>query len=161
MTPEEMKKLHDEHLAAEDRKDLETVMATYHDDCFHETIATGMKFVGKDAVRAQYQAAWAAFPEASPVQLAEAFGDNVLMDRNIFRGKMAGPLYGFAPTGRDVTLPFGRAVLFKDGLIYAEIGYFDLATLCEQAGIPLDEARVITKRLADSLASAPSATRSA
>ena len=40
MTPEEMKKLHDEHLAAVDGRDLDAVMATYHDDCFHENVAS-------------------------------------------------------------------------------------------------------------------------
>ena len=126
-------------------------MAIYHDECYHETVAVGLRFTGKAAVRMQYQAAWAAFPDADVARLTEAFGDNVLMDRNIFRATMKGPLYGIAPTGRRVTLPFGRAVLFKDGLIHAEIGYFDFATLCEQAEIPFDEALATAKKLAESL----------
>ena len=154
MTPEEMKKLHDEHLAAEDRHDLDAVMATYHDDCYHETVAVGLRFTGKAAVRVQYQAAWAAFPDAEPVQLAEAFGENVLMDRNIFRATMQGSLYGLPATGRRVELPFGRAVLFKDGLIHAEIGYFDFATLCEQAGIPFEQALATAKQVAESFRAA-------
>jgi steroid delta-isomerase-like uncharacterized protein len=151
MTPEQMKKLHDEHLAAEDRRDLDAIMATYHDDCYHETAALGLRFSGKQAVRRQYEAFFAAFPDAEATQLAEAFGDDLLMDRNIFTATMKGPLYGLAATGRHVTLPFGRAVLFKDGLIQAEIGYFDFASLCEQLGLPLDEARVRGRQLAEAM----------
>jgi steroid delta-isomerase-like uncharacterized protein len=157
MTPEQMKKLHDEHLAAEAREDLEAVMATYHDDCYHETVAIGLRFTGKQAVRMQYQAAWAAFPYAEPVQVAETFGNNMLMDINVFHGTMKGPLYGLAATGREVTLPFARTVLFKDGLIHAEIGYFDFATLCEQAGLPLDQAIATANKLADSFRAPASA----
>lgn len=151
-TPQQMKRVHDEHLEAEARQDIDAIMATYHDDCFHETIATGMKFVGKDAVRMQYEGFFTAFPDADPVQVSEAFGEDVLMDRSVFRGTLKGPLFGIAPTGRRIELPFARAVLFKDGLIHGEIGYFDLATLCEQAGIPIEQASAAAKAMRESLA---------
>jgi hypothetical protein len=38
-------------------------------------------------------------------------------------------------------VPFANVVPFHDGLMAGEIIYFDLATLCEQAGIPLDAVR--------------------
>ena len=153
MTPEEMKKLHDEHLAAEDRRDLDAVMATFHDDCFHESVAVGLKFVGKPAVRGQYEAFYTAFPDAATTQGIEAFGDDLLMDRGVFTGTLQGPLYGLQPTDRQVSVPFARAILFKDGLIHAEIGYFDFASLCEQAGLPLEASRATVYKVVESLRS--------
>ncbi|MET9377552.1 hypothetical protein ABZX98_26050 [Streptomyces sp. NPDC002992] len=38
-------------------------------------------------------------------------------------------------------MPFANFVPFQDGLMAGEAVYFDLATLCEQAGIPLDRIR--------------------
>ena len=38
-------------------------------------------------------------------------------------------------------MPFANVVPFRDGLMAGEIIYFDLATLCEQARIPLEAVR--------------------
>jgi hypothetical protein len=53
-------------------------------------------------------------------------------------------------------VPFARAVLFKDGLIHGEIGYFDFATLCEQVGVPLEDARERVTLLREELTTASS-----
>jgi predicted ester cyclase len=159
MTPREMKALHDEHLAAESRQDLDAVMATYHDDCYHESKAAGLRFVGKPAVRLQYERLYAAFTDVAPTQEVEAFGEDLLMDRGLFRAHQTGELWGMAPTGQRVEVPFARAVLFKDGLIHAEIAYFDFAALCEQLGISLQEGRSRTKVIAEALAASAAAGR--
>jgi hypothetical protein len=39
-------------------------------------------------------------------------------------------------------VPFANVVPFEQGLMAGEQIYFDLATLCEQARIPLEEIRV-------------------
>ena len=155
MTPEEMKRLHDEHLAAEERQDIEAVMRTYSDDCYHETAAIGLRFTGKTAIRFQYESFWTAFPDAAPTQVQEAFGDNFLMDRGMFNATLLGPLYGLPATGKRVSLPFARTVLFQDGLIHAEIGYADFASLCDQAELPLMEALAMARALAASQRVAP------
>jgi hypothetical protein len=38
-------------------------------------------------------------------------------------------------------VPFTNVARFKSGRMEGESIYFDLATLCEQAGLPLDEVR--------------------
>jgi len=42
-------------------------------------------------------------------------------------------------------VPFANVVPFRDGLMAGEIIYFDLATLCEQAGISVDQVRAAAK----------------
>ncbi len=133
-------------------------MRTYSDDCYHETAAIGLRLTGKEAIRFQYESFWTAFPDATATQDQEAYGHDFSMDRGVFSGTLDGSLYGLPATGKRVSLPFARIVLFKDGLIHAEIGYFDYASLCEQAGLPLEEALTTAKALAASLRAAAPAS---
>jgi hypothetical protein len=48
---------------------------------------------------------------------------------------------GVPPGGGTFAVPFANVVPFPDGPMAGEIIYFDLATLCEQAGIPLEAVR--------------------
>lgn len=52
-----------------------------------------------------------------------------------------GGLAGSPGRGRRFAVPFANVVPFRDGFMAGEIIYFDLATLCEQAGIPLQAVR--------------------
>jgi hypothetical protein len=45
------------------------------------------------------------------------------------------------PSGRPFRVPFANVTPFHDGLMAGESIYFDLATLCEQAGLPLEKVR--------------------
>jgi steroid delta-isomerase-like uncharacterized protein len=141
MSPEEMKRLHDHHLAAEERQDLDAIMETFHDDCWHERVPMGVRFRGKEQVLGQYRAFFQTFPDARGIPQCEAFGEDFLLDRQILSATMSGAFLGIPPTGRRVELPFARMVTFKGGLIQGEMAYFDLATLCDQIGIPLDHVR--------------------
>jgi hypothetical protein len=48
-------------------------------------------------------------------------------------------------------VPFANVVPFRDGLMAGEIIYFDLATLCEQAGMPVEAVRAAAAQVALSL----------
>jgi hypothetical protein len=45
-------------------------------------------------------------------------------------------------------VPFTNVAAFRDGLMAGESIYFDLATLCEQAELPLHEIRAAAKERA-------------
>jgi steroid delta-isomerase-like uncharacterized protein len=154
MTPEQMRRVHEEHLAAEARGDIDAAVATYHDNCYYHSVGLGVRFEGKAAVKMQYQATFTAFPDAEGTQEDELYGDDVLMDRGTFNATMTGPFLGIAPTGRRLSLPFARVVPFQDGLMEAEILYFDFAALCEQIGISVEEAREAVARLREAVAAA-------
>ena len=57
--------------------------------------------------------------------------------RQTFRG----PYLGFAPTGRSAALPFVSVFEARGGRLVRERYYFDLASLCEQVGLPLEAVR--------------------
>jgi hypothetical protein len=53
--------------------------------------------------------------------------------------------------GRSFAVPFANVTPFRDGLMLGESIYYDLATLCEQAGLPLDEVRAGARARAEAL----------
>jgi hypothetical protein len=71
--------------------------------------------------------------------VGEAFGEDVMVVWGSLRGTSGGEWMGVQPTGRSFVVPFANVTPFRDGLMEGETIYFDLATLCEQAGFPLDE----------------------
>jgi hypothetical protein len=48
---------------------------------------------------------------------------------------------GRASVRTPFVVPFANVTPFRNGLMEGESIYFDLATLCEQAALPLDEVR--------------------
>jgi steroid delta-isomerase-like uncharacterized protein len=147
MTPEAMKKVHDEHVAAETRTDLEGALATYIDDCFYEVVALGARAEGKDAVRAVYTGTMAGIPDSVFDIKEEAFADDKLVAWGTFHGTMTGPFLGQEPTGRAFELPMIVVNSFRDGLMEGERIYFDLATWCEQLGLDVTKVLDATKGL--------------
>jgi predicted ester cyclase len=146
-TPEQMKTVHDRHVAAENCQDAEGAAATCHPEGFIENVALGVRFDGHAQIKLQYAALFAAFPDAQLVTEGEAFGPDVLVAWGVFRATMRGPFFGVAPTGKRIALPFVNVIPFRDGLMLGERAYFDLATLCAQAGIALDALRAGARTL--------------
>ncbi len=147
MTREQMKAVHDRHVAAENHQDAEAAAATCHPEGFIENVALGVRFEGHAQIKLQYAALFAAFPDTELAQEGEAFGDDVLVAWGIFRGTMQGAFFGVPATGRRIAVPFVNVIPFRDGLMAGERAFFDLATLCAQAGIPLADVRAGTRAL--------------
>jgi hypothetical protein len=74
-----------------------------------------------------------------------AFGDDVIVAWGVLRGTSGGNWLGIPPGGGTFVVPFANVAPFKDGLLAGESIYFDLATLCEQAGLSVDEIRAAAK----------------
>jgi SnoaL-like polyketide cyclase len=70
-----------------------------------------------------------------------AVGDDTVVVWGTLHGTSRGDWLGVPPGGGTFAVPFANVVPFRDGLMAGEIIYFDLATLCEQAGIPLEAVR--------------------
>jgi hypothetical protein len=65
------------------------------------------------------------------------------------RGSSGGDWMGVSPSGRAFAVPFANVTPFRDGLMAGESIYFDLATLCEQAALPIDQVRAGAKERAE------------
>jgi steroid delta-isomerase-like uncharacterized protein len=153
MSLEEMRRLFERHRDAEAARDYDAILATFVEDCFLETHPLGLRSEGGAAVRAAYEGYFTAFPDLAPEDEGEAFGDHVMVVWGILRGTSGGDWVGVPPSGRSFGVPFANVTPFRDGLMAGESIYFDLATLCEQADLPLDEVRAGAKARAETLRS--------
>jgi len=141
----EMTKLFRAHRDAEARRDFDAIIDTFTEDCFLETVALGLRTEGREAARAAYVGYFTAFPDLSPEDRGMAVGDDVVVAWGVLRGTSRGDWLGVAPSGGRFAVPFTNVARFKSGRMEGESIYFDLATLCEQAGLPLNEIRAAAK----------------
>jgi steroid delta-isomerase-like uncharacterized protein len=137
-----MKRLFERHRDAEAARDYDGILATFVEDCFLETVALGLRSEGRTAVRAAYeQSYFTAFPDLDPEDDGYAYGDDVMVTWGTLRGTNTGSWLGLPPGGGSFAVSFANVTPFRDDLMAGETIYFDLATLCEQAGLPLDDVR--------------------
>ena len=142
MSPGEMQRLFEAHRDAEAARDYDRILATFVEDCFLETHPLGLRSEGRKAVRTSYEEGFfRAFPDLAPEDEGQAFGDDVMVTWGTLRGTSGGEWMGVPPSGRSFVVPFANVTPFRDGLMEGESIYFDLAALCEQAVLPLDEIR--------------------
>jgi steroid delta-isomerase-like uncharacterized protein len=145
MKPEEMTELFRAHREAEARRDFDAIIDTFTNDCFLETVPLGLRSEGREAARTAYVCYFTAFPDLSPDDQGMAVGDDVLVAWGVLRGTSGGDWLGVRPSGGRFAVPFTNVSRFKGGRMEGESIYFDLATLCEQAGLPLDAIRAAAK----------------
>ena len=149
MTREEMLRLFEAHREAEAARNIDAILETFVHDCFLETVPLGLRSDGREAVRRSYEVQFfTAFPDLAPDDEGMAFGEDVAVVWGTLRGTSRGEWLGVAPGGGAFVVPFTNIVPFRDGLMEGERIYFDLATLCEQARIPLQEVRTAAAQLA-------------
>ena len=153
MAPDELQRLFERHRDAEAARDYDAILATFVEDSFLETVSLGLRSEGSSQVRAAYEGYFTAFPDLAPIDEGEAFGDDVMVVWGTLRGTSGGDWVGVPPSGRSFVVPFANVTPFRDGLMAGESIYFDLATLCEQAALPLDAVRAGAKVRAEALRS--------
>ena len=148
-----MQRLFERHRDAEAARDIEAILATFVEDCFLETHPLGLRSEGRAAVRTAYRGYFAAFPDLAPADEGEAFGDDAMVVWGTLEGTSGGEWMGVPPSGRSFAVPFANVTPFRDGLMAGESIYFDLATLCAQAALPLDQVRAGARERAEALRS--------
>jgi steroid delta-isomerase-like uncharacterized protein len=142
MHRDEMLSLFHQHRKAEAARDFDAIMATFVEDCYLETVALNLRIEGRTQARAAYQGYFTAFPDLTPDDEGFAFGDDVVVTWGTLRGTSKGPFVGVPPGGGAFTVPFVNVARFRDGRMAGESIYFDLASLCDQSGLPLEKLRV-------------------
>jgi steroid delta-isomerase-like uncharacterized protein len=153
MRPEEMRRLFERHRDAEASHDYDAILATFVEDCFLETHPLGLRSEGKAVVRTAYEGYFTAFPDLTPDDKGVALGDDLMVVWGTLQGTSDGDWMGVPPSGHSFAVPFANVTPFRDGLMAGESIYFDLATLCEQAALPVDDVRAGAKERAEALRS--------
>jgi steroid delta-isomerase-like uncharacterized protein len=150
MTPEQMEALFRAHREAEARRDYDAILDTFATDCYLETVPLGLRSEGRDAARAAYVNYFTAFPDLAPTDVGIAYGDDVLVTWGHLAGTSGGDWLGVPPSGGSFRVQFTNVTTFDGDRMAGETIHFDLATLCEQAGLPLEQIRAGAKARAAS-----------
>jgi hypothetical protein len=141
------------HLAAEAAHDVEGAAATYHDECWYENAALGLRFEGRDLVAFQYGTSWQLIPDmAAHYEWEVALGDTIVQCGRI-TGTAVGDVLGVPARGGPLDFEFTAVISFRDGLMAGEHIWYDLDRFCEQAGVDVDAVRLAAKELAASVRS--------
>jgi hypothetical protein len=129
-------RLFEAHREAEPARDIDGILSTFVPTPFLETVPLGLRSEGRDAVRAANEIRFfSAFPDLAPEDEGLAFGDDTVVVSGKLSGPSRGDWLGVPAGGSAFAVPFANVVpLPRWANGRGEIIYFDLATLCKQAG---------------------------
>jgi len=126
------------HSIAEDRRDIEGLVATLAPNCVYELVPTGQRWEGHDGARAFYAELFAAFPDNRFALTEIVVGPQGVFEAARLRGTNLGPWAGTPPSGLPVDLEV--LILFPwDPMTQRFLGeriWFDRGALAEAAARP-------------------------
>lgn len=105
-----IKRLWVRHSIAEDRRDIDGLIATLAPGCVYEIVGTGLRWEGHGGARAFYTELFAAFPDNTFALTNIVIGPQGVFEAVVLEATHAGTFAGLAPTGRHVRLEL--AILF-------------------------------------------------
>ena len=125
-----------DHSRAEDRRDIEGLIATLAPDCVYELEPTGQRWEGHDGARAFYAGLLGAFPDAHFDLRDIVIGPQGVIEVATLTGTHSGPWAGLEPTGEVIRMTI--VIHFpwdpEAGLFAGERVYFDRLDLVARAG---------------------------
>jgi hypothetical protein len=142
MTPGEMRAVYEAHLRAVNSHDLEAVMATFHEDCYVEDLAFGLRVNGKLAVERYYEQLFHMFTDAAMMVDAWAFGDDVVVTWGNYRVTVPGLFLGTRGNVGPLEIASGATIAtLRDGLVEGERVFLNLGSICDDVGVSIDQVR--------------------
>jgi steroid delta-isomerase-like uncharacterized protein len=123
-----------EGIDAWNRRDWTRARELYHAQ-YTYTGSNGEVQKGPDAGLAMGQMWAAAFPDGKiDIKKIHAVGDTAISEYT-GSGTHKGDLMGIAPTGKQIAIPICNVMEVRDGKIYAERDYMDMAHMMQQLGV--------------------------
>jgi len=105
-----IRRLWQRHSIAEDRRDIDGLIATLAPGCVYEIVGTGLRWEGHEGARAFYTELFAAFPDNHFALTDIVIGPQGVFEAVVLEATHLGPFAGLQPTGRRVRLEL--AILF-------------------------------------------------
>jgi predicted ester cyclase len=109
-THRRIRRLWQRHSIAEDRRDIDGLVATLTPDCVYEIVGTGLRWDGHAGARTFYSELFAAFPDNQFALTDIVIGPQGVFEAVVLEATHAGPFAGLRPSGRHVRLEL--AILF-------------------------------------------------
>src|SRR5262245_48213242 len=105
-----IKKLWVRHSIAEDRRDIDGLIATLAYDCVYEIVGSGLRWQGHEGAQAFYTELFAAFPDNRFALTDIVIGPQGVFEAVVLEATHEASFAGLAPSGRHVRLEL--AILF-------------------------------------------------
>jgi predicted ester cyclase len=99
-----IKRLWVRHSIAEDRRDIDGLIATLPPDCVYEIVPTGQRWEGHEGARAFYTELFGAFPDNRFALTDIVVGPQGVFEVATLTGTNEGPWAGTPPSGLPVSL---------------------------------------------------------
>jgi predicted ester cyclase len=99
-----IKRLWVRHSIAEDRRDIDGLIATLAADCVYEIVPTGQRWQGHEGARRFYTELFAAFPDNAFALAEIVVGPQGVFEAATLTGTNLGPWAGAPPSGLPVSL---------------------------------------------------------
>ena len=99
-----IRRLWQRHSIAEDRRDIDGLIATLVHECVYEIVGSGLRWEGHAGARAFYTELFAAFPDNRFELTDIVIGPQGVMEVATLTATHTGPFGGMAGTGRQVRL---------------------------------------------------------
>lgn len=126
----------EEHVACENRHDLDAVMATFADAAAYDDTAWGEHHDGHQAVRGYYAHLMGAAPDVHIEIRDRHVADEAVVLECVISGTQTGTWRGLPATGRRFTFPLCAVYTFDaSGRLAAERIFYDRATVLHQLGV--------------------------
>lgn len=109
-THRRIRRLWQRHSIAEDRRDIDGLVATLAPDCVYEIVGTGLRWDGHDGARAFYAELFAAFPDNQFGLTDIVIGPQGVFEAVVLAATHRGRFAGLEPSGHRVRLEL--AILF-------------------------------------------------
>ncbi|MCI0346301.1 MAG: ester cyclase [Chloroflexi bacterium] len=110
MPSSRIKRLWVRHSIAEDRRDIDGLIATLAPECVYEIVGTGLRWMGHAGARAFYAELFAAFPDNHFALADIVVGPQGVFESVVLEATHAAAFAGLMPTNRTVRLEL--AILF-------------------------------------------------
>jgi predicted ester cyclase len=131
-----IRRLWQRHSIAEDRRDIDGLIATLAPECVYEIVGTGLRWAGHEGARAFYSELFAGFPDNRFALTDIVIGPQGVFEAVVLEATHEGPFAGVHPTGRKVRLEL--AILFPWDLATERFAgeqiFIDRAALAAQSG---------------------------
>ncbi|MDZ4279110.1 MAG: ester cyclase [Dehalococcoidia bacterium] len=123
-----------EYLKAAPSRDWDTCRRLFHPQ-YSYTGGDGQRQEGAEAGIAVADMYTSAFPDVKlEIKQIHVTGDVAIVEF-VASGTHQGDLMGIAPTGRKMSIPVCLVLEIRDGKIYAEREYMDMAHMMQQLGV--------------------------
>ena len=124
---------------AENRRNIDEVLETLCGEPVYKLMATSVTFKGHQQVSDFYARLFTGIPEAHFEVVNVFVGEEGVVEEVILRGTQSGPVFGVAPTHREIALPLAIVYAISRGQILGVRWYFDLASLARELGVPIEQ----------------------